>query len=578
MRKMFIINIFFTMLLSAMFIYLSKVNFTVMNFMLTILAVVIYTSLILLVDYKKRIVINILFIIISFVVTTANSFNVMIKGQVITISQVRLFKELLGVTDTVGAYITYKNMLIIFIPIIWIALTIKYFKVEKTILPKKIWVTVTLSFVVLNVVSYLGNSFLYSTIYSPNEYVQEYGFASYYARELLPFTKGGIDYDVSAVNLDGVDVESDMFARLEDKSNVIFINAESLDFAAVDEQVTPTLYKAFDQGMVFENYYTLTLNTNASEFSSMSSVPPPVDNSKLSSYNDSYDTIPKMFEDKGYCTYGIHFNTQEYYNRKDTYKEMFGFQNTFFTEDLDFPPTDDLWYRDEVGFNLAIDKIEEKGCEKNFTYYMTTYGHSNYKINKRAEARDEFNYVRELHPDYDEYFVTYLSVQKSLDEMLRSMETYYEQKGELDDTVFIIVSDHFPYTLGDSTHVHNTNSETYIEKKFGKSDFDRFNVPLVIYDPTQKMENRSEYVSNVNILPMMGDLFNLEYSYAYGTSPFRANHNNYIEWLGYGGFGMLGEGILYTRENGVEIGDKFTVEELIQKSKYKAVYIYGLYE
>ncbi len=151
-------------------------------------------------------------------------------------------------------------------------------------------------------------------------------------------------------------IEEDFFVIYKDKKNVVFIKVESFDYAAIDIHVTPTLHKILNKGRVFENYYTLTNNTNSSEFATLTSVPP-IDNSKVINFDSTYDVIPKMFEEGGFCTFGIHFNTEKFYERNKLYPEIYEFQTSLFTEYMGLS-TNNQWYRDDDSFNIAIDYLE----------------------------------------------------------------------------------------------------------------------------------------------------------------------------------------------------------------------------
>lgn len=578
MKKIFILNLIYIILLNLVFIIVGDFKVGLVNVIFTLVFLALYTRILYLMKYKARTIINAIFIVFTFILIIANTMNMYVKGLVLPVSQITLFKEMFAMKDILLQYLNASMLLVLIIPIGFIYFGNRFLVGEVKKIEKREVVLVSSTLVVINILAYVNNSLLYATIYSPNEYVENYGFASYYTRELLPFTKVNPD---DATNLNVVTQEkydeSEFYGMFEGKKNVVFINAESLAFPAVSEELTPTLNRMINDGMTFENYNSLTYNTNASEFSTLTSTPPPIDNSRVGDYRGNFDSIPKMFESAGYCTFGTHSFRKTFYNRKELYPNLYEFQNSYFYEDLEVNSID-TWMRDEDMFDATTEFIEEKNCDKNFTYYMSAYGHSKYEKVHRPGAMEGYAQVKSLYPEYDEYHQMYLSVQMSLDGTLEDMEYYYNSRGELNDTIFIVVSDHYPYALGESGHKYGEYSETYVEQNFDGTPFETYNVPFFIYDPASKLENRTEYMSNINILPTVGDLFNLDYTYAYGTSPFRKDHVNRVEWLAQEKFGMMGEGILYTKESGVVEGDEEEINALVEEARQKAAIVYSLFE
>lgn len=577
MKKTFILNLIYIVLLNLVFLYVGEFKLSVASTIFIGVSLAIYTRLLYVFSYKARCVINSLFIIISFIMIIANSLNMYVKGLVLSISQLTLINEFLVIKDVLLQYINIYMILLLLVPVLFIYLGSRFLVGEKVRLVRKEVIAFVALFITINTFAYVDNKLLYATIYSPNEYVEKYGFASYYMRELMPFSKQSLNEEpVNIVQQEKLN-DSEFYGMFEDKKNVVFINAESLAFPAIDEELTPTLSKMVNNGMTFENYNSLTYNTNASEFSTLTSTPPPVDNSKVKDYRGEFDSIPKLFENKGYCTFGTHSFRKTFYKRQELYPNLYEFQNSYFYEDLEVNSID-TWMRDEDMFESASYLVEEAGCEKNFTYYMSAYGHSKYEKVHRPGAMEGYAHVKKQYPEYDEYHQMYLSVQRSLDQMLADMEAYYESRGELEDTIFIVVSDHYPYALGETDHKYGEYSQTYVETNFDGTAFETYNVPFFIYDPASTLENRSEYMSNIDILPTIGDLFNLDYTYSYGTSPFRKDHRNQVEWYAQEKFGMLGEGILYTKEDGIIEGEEAEVNRIIDEARERAAIVYSLFE
>ncbi len=577
MKNGFILNFVYLVVLNIFLVILSNFDLNFINLVFTFIIALLYTRILFLFNFRIRMIIHSIVVIFTFVVTVSNTLNIIIKGQIITLSQVKLINELLGVKDTILSYISFYSVLVVLIPVLMIIVGSRFLVGEKIRVYRKEVLILSSMFLFTNLVAYFNDSFLYATVYNPTEYAQNYGLVSYYTREVLPFTKVLTNSEEmeSNDNTEAKEAASPYIGIFNDKKNVVFIKAESFYYEAIDPELTPTLDRMLNDGLIFENYYTLNNNTNASEFSTLASTPPPIDNSKVQNYSGDYDTIPRSFESGGFCTFGFHGNTKEFYNRKELYPDLYGFQNSFFSEDLDMPARDG-WHKDDLLFEKSVAFVEEQGCEKNFVYYMSVFGHSRYTISSNPDIQTEYEVVSNVYPEYDEYHKVYMSKHMIVDKMLSDMMNYYKE--EIDDTIFIIVSDHYPYSLGDNTHSFGEYSQTFYDQSFNGTPFEQFNVPFIIYDPTDQHEVMDEYVSNIDILPTISDLFGLQNQYSHGTSAFRDTHKNRVEWLAYNDFGIIGEDILYTSEDGVILGDEEEINNILEQSRKRAAYIYSLYD
>lgn len=526
----------YLILLQGFITYFGMSTITISEIILTIGFSVIYTKVVFLIPERGRKILNIFFIILCFFLTFGNAIYFGIKGEIFTISQLSLLNELAGVTDMVKAAINWTYILALIIPIAFIIVSNRYLKQNTTNISNKLAAVFLAIIVFCNVSFYVSDSLLFSTVYSPIDYAKQFGFISFYAREVTPFTKGNLD-DIELSNEVDTIPETEYTGLFEDKTNVVYVTAESFDDIAIDETLTPTLYKMANDGMFFENYYTLSLNTGASEFSSLTSLTPPVDGSKIENFSGDYNSIPELFNNAGYCTTGSHLNTESYYDRIYTYPNIYHFANSYFSEQLR-TDSEDKSIADEHVFELSQRYLEEQNCEKTFTYYMSFYGHASYNSEKHPEDAENFEYVNSVYPDNDEPLNHYLSFNMSLDRMMSDMIDYYTKQGVIDDTIFIIVSDHFPYALTYSDEGYEL-SQDFIDQSFTGEDFEKYNVPFLIYDPTSKLENNTKYISNIDILPTIADLMNFDYQYAQGHSAFDTSTEGIVKWYAVENFGWL---------------------------------------
>ena len=99
----------------------------------------------------------------------------------------------------------------------------------------------------------------------------------------------------------------------------------------------------------------------------------------------------------------------------------------------------------------------------------------------------------------------YMSKLKILDDGLGILMEGLEARGELDDTVFVLYGDHYPY--GISTKKLNK----VLDYDTGE-DLNAERVPFVIYN-SEMEESKvfTEYTTYINILPTLANLFGLDY-------------------------------------------------------------------
>ena len=118
--------------------------------------------------------------------------------------------------------------------------------------------------------------------------------------------------------------------------NLIFLCAESFSPAAVDPDVTPTLYKLANEGFLFNNYYTSYPNTTIDgEYTLTQGLYPDAtrgkDNSSMlaSSDNALPFALGNIFaEQRGIKSWGYHNNIGSYYKRYKTHPNM-GYEMQF---------------------------------------------------------------------------------------------------------------------------------------------------------------------------------------------------------------------------------------------------------
>ena len=305
---------------------------------------------------------------------------------------------------------------------------------------------------------------------------------------------------------------SQMYSKTNDYTgmfagkNLIFLVCESLSPAAIDPEITPTLYKLANEGFKFNNFYgTFKSVTTNGEYAACTGLFPDMTRAKTDgSFNASRNnympfTLGNMFREwYGIESRGYHNYLGSYYNRKNTHKNIGYSTLKFMNDPLKFSctwPSSDLEMMEQTVSDFSSDELFH-------TYYMTFSGHYQYNWENPMCAKN-----RDLvaHLDYSEAAKAYLACHIELDRSLEYMMAELEAKGTLEDTVIVLTTDHYPYGL--KNNQYNEFFDANRDEAFGiyKNCFilwaDGMEDPIEIDTPC----------CTVDILPTLLNLFDMPY-------------------------------------------------------------------
>ncbi len=228
--------------------------------------------------------------------------------------------------------------------------------------------------------------------------------------------------------------------------NLIFMTAEGFSSIAVDEEVTPTLYKLTHEGFVFTNFYNPRTggSTSDGEFVCSTSLYPMLGgatNFKTVGQNSMPFALGNLFNSKyGITSRAYHDNDFQYYGRDISYPAM-GYYYQGCGNGLEI---EKHWPRsDKHMFEASMPEYIDD--EIFHVYYMTVSGHLNYNFSGNWCAKINKEAVENL--DLSEPCQAYLACQKELDNGLAYMIEQLEEKGIADRTVICFTGDHWPYGL-----------------------------------------------------------------------------------------------------------------------------------
>ena len=287
--------------------------------------------------------------------------------------------------------------------------------------------------------------------------------------------------------------------------NLIVLCAESFDTGAIDPELTPTLYRLANEGIVFNNYYNTFPNTTTDgEYSLCLGLYPDGTRGKdASSFDASMkNNLPfvlgNLFMDqKGIQSYGYHNFDRTYYNRCYTHPNM-GYSMKFARDGMTFTnnwPASDLEMMEQ-----SID--DYIGMDQFHAYYMTFSGHYRYDTSTNAIARNNWDLVKDL--DYSKASRAYLSCNIELEKGMAYLMQRLEEAGVADKTAIVLAGDHFPYGLTDDQYSELVGYE--IDK------FNKFKSTLIFW--VGGLEENivvDEYCCNVDILPTILNLWGFGY-------------------------------------------------------------------
>ena len=289
--------------------------------------------------------------------------------------------------------------------------------------------------------------------------------------------------------------------------NLIYITAESFSELGVSKELTPTLYKLTHSGFIFDKYYTPNvLSTIGGEFQSLTGLYP--DNSILPTWKSGNNYFPygigTVFSNLGYDTYAYHNHTYYFQNRYVYYKSqgLTSFKACY--SGMENILNCRQWPESDIDmFNGTFEEYTN-GTNPFMAYFMTVSGHFEYNFKgDNSMASKHKNEVVGL-DNLSESARAYVATQMELDQALESLINKLEEKGLLDNTVIVLLADHYPYelSLSDVNSLSSYTRDDVVEVNHNN---------LIIWN--NKMENIhiDKPCMSVDVMPTVFNLFGIEY-------------------------------------------------------------------
>lgn len=289
------------------------------------------------------------------------------------------------------------------------------------------------------------------------------------------------------------------------KNLVVFV-AEGLSNVAIREDVTPNLYKLYNEGFQFDNFYTplFPVSTADGEYITDTSLIPKEGVWSIYRVQNHYMpySYANVFKKLGYSTNAYHDHTATYYHR-DKYIKTMGYDSYLAVgTGLEDRMNTSLWPNSDYE-TIEVTTQDYINNDKFLAYYMTVSGHLNYTTNGNCMAARNWEQVKDL--PYSHKARAYLATQIELDKAVGKLIQDLEAAGKLEDTVIVISPDHYPYglTLSELNELSNYERD---------NTFEKHHTPLLIWSGSMKEPVKVEKVcSSLDVLPTVLNLFGVEY-------------------------------------------------------------------
>lgn len=299
--------------------------------------------------------------------------------------------------------------------------------------------------------------------------------------------------------------EKNKYTGMFKGKNLIFITAEAFDTIAIDENITPTLYKIANNGFIFNNYYQplYPVSTSDGEYMNVMSLIPK--EGVWSFYKTSKNYMPfgigNMFKKLDYNAYGFHNHNYNYYHREKSHTNI-GLTYYGCGNGLEKKMNCKHWPNSDFEMIKATTPYYLNDDKPFMTYYMTVSGHLNYNFSGNNMASRNKSKVKNLNykDSIKAYYATQIEFDKAMEELLNELQ----ESGKLDDTLIVIAPDHYPYGL--TTKDMNTVSGIDRTDKF-----ENYHTSLIMYNPKIKNKVVDKVISGIDILPTIYNLFGIDY-------------------------------------------------------------------
>lgn len=295
--------------------------------------------------------------------------------------------------------------------------------------------------------------------------------------------------------------EKNKYTGMFKGKNLIFITAEGFSPYAVDENLTPTLYKMQQEGFRFTDFYTPLwgVSTSDGEYVACTSLLPK--EGIWSFYESSENFMPFAMGNQlrrlGYATNAYHNHYFDYYFRNLSHPNL-GYTYKGLGNGLDVTET---WPESDIEM-MELTIPEYMDNQPFHTYYMTVSGHLQYTFSGNYIASKNLSLVEDL--PYSERVKAYLACNIELDRAMEMLIKKLEEKGIAQDTLIAISPDHYPYGLDKGEISELAGHEI-------SSEFELYKGIFILWAEGMEPVEINKTCSSLDIIPTLSNLMGAEY-------------------------------------------------------------------
>ena len=371
--------------------------------------------------------------------------------------------------------------------------------------------------------------------------------------------------------------EVNKYTGIFKNKNLIFVQLEGIDDWLLTEKDMPTLYGMLNNSFVFQNHYSYYNgggSTFNSEFAVNTGFITPLSYTQ-NAYSFNKNSFPysmaNMFKNQDYVVNAFHMNSGEYYSRQTNYTNW-GYDKYYGLLDInDYKDKSYTLDRELINDVTFQEKMFPK--DSKFVDYIITYSNHLPFTNTKGVCKLLYDMEMDLNDTVDmgeESSSTFVQlteeecIRKQAHETDYMMELLLKKLTELnliDDTVIVVFTDHYLYTVEDKTILdkYKNTSNNLINK-----------TPFFIWQNNMKRTNIKEVTSQLNILPTTLNLFGINYNpnYYIGSDALSQNYKGIVFFSDYSWY----DGNIYV-ENGVIANNKSSSQEYLDEKNYYIHYL-----
>lgn len=371
--------------------------------------------------------------------------------------------------------------------------------------------------------------------------------------------------------------EVNKYTGIFKNKNLIFVQLEGIDDWLLTEKDMPTLYGMLNNSFVFQNHYSYYNgggSTFNSEFAVNTGFITPLSYTQ-NAYSFNKNSFPysmaNMFKNQDYVVNAFHMNSGEYYSRQTNYTNW-GYDKYYGLLDInDYKDKSYTLDRELINDITFQERMFPK--DSKFVDYIITYSNHLPFTNTKGVCKLLYDMEMDLDDTVDmgeESSSTFVQlteeecIRKQAHETDYMMELLLKKLTELnliDDTVIVVFTDHYLYTVEDKTILdkYKNTSNNLINK-----------TPFFIWQNNMKRTNIKEVTSQLNILPTTLNLFGINYNpnYYIGSDALSQNYKGIVFFSDYSWY----DGNIYV-ENGVIANNKSSSQEYLDEKNYYIHYL-----